>query len=66
MSEVERPEVVTEEHLEYLDDLRDSGVTNMFGATMYLTATFDLTKQEARQILSYWMTTFSERHKEEA
>ena len=29
---VEKPEYLTEEHLLYLDQLRESGVTNMFGA----------------------------------
>lgn len=66
MSEVKRPDLVTEEHLEYLDDLRDLGITNMFGASPYLVKEFDLTEQEARQVLSYWMTTFGERHKEKA
>ena len=65
MSEVERPDFVTEAHLEYLDDLRDSGVTNMFGAASYLVQAFGLTKQEARQVLSYWMKTFGKRRKEE-
>ena len=53
--------------LEYLDELRDSGVTNMFGARPYLQAEFrHLTTTEAGKILAYWMRTFSERHKEEA
>ena len=39
---VERPDIVTDEHLEYLDDLRESGVTNMFGAGSYLEDNFCL------------------------
>ena len=59
----ERPEIVEEEHLEYLDDLRESGVTNMYGARPYLLDAFpELTKEEAREILLYWMRSFSERH----
>ena len=58
----EKPEGVEEEHLEYLDDLRESGATNMFGAGSYVQDTFDLTRQEASTILSYWMETFSDRH----
>lgn len=76
MSVSERPEFVTEEHLKYLDALRESGVTNMFGAGQYLDNEFpDLIGEEhvgshssakARKILAYWMETFSERHGVEA
>lgn len=31
-----RPEIVTEEHLKFLDRLRESGATNMYGASPYL------------------------------
>ena len=59
----EKPEMMTEEHLEFLDELRESGETNMFGATPYLTDDFpELSKWDARAILSYWMRTFSDRH----
>jgi hypothetical protein len=61
MSTVERPEYVTDEHLEYLDDLRESGATNMFGAAPYLADAFEIDKKQAREILSYWMKTFGER-----
>lgn len=58
-----RPEIVTDEHLEYLDDLRESGETNMFGARPYLMGEFpELSNQEAQTILLYWMHSFSERH----
>jgi len=39
---IERPECVMDEHLDYLDELRDSGITNMFGAWPYLMSMFDL------------------------
>ena len=40
----------------FLNALRDSAVTNMFGATPYLLEEFpELSKQEARAILSEWM-----------
>lgn len=45
----------------FLDDLRESGVTNMLGAPAYLEA-LGLPKQEAMQAVSYWMQTFAERH----
>lgn len=58
-----RPEFVTDEHLEFLDSLRDSGVTNMFGAASYVQEEFpELSKDESREVLFYWMHTFSERH----
>lgn len=63
METVVKPEFVTEEHLVYLDDLRKSGVVNMFGADQYLRDEFGFTKQNASAILKYWMETFSERNK---
>lgn len=42
-------------HYIFLDDLRKSGVTNMLGATPYLTNIFDLTNREARYVLASWM-----------
>ena len=36
----------------YLEQLRRSGITNMFGATPYLMEEFDLDKKEAIKILS--------------
>ena len=59
---VERPAIVTEEHLEYLDDLRESGETNMYGAGPYLIEQFDVSREESYAILGYWMKTFAERH----
>lgn len=51
-----------EEYFLFLDVLRESGVTNMFGAGVYLEREFDFSKTEARAILAEWMNTFSERH----
>lgn len=53
-----RPEFVTDEHLRFLDELRESGEINMFGAAPYLADVFDLSQQEARKVLTYWMKTF--------
>jgi hypothetical protein len=50
---------VKPEHLRYLDVLRESGATNMYGARPYLMRTFsELTKADASAVLSYWMQTF--------
>lgn len=54
-----------EEAFKYLDNLRESGVTNMFGAGSYLEFEFGIDKREARQILTKWMSTFSQRHPQE-
>jgi len=51
--------VVKDMHI-FLDALRDSGVTNMFGAAPYLQKEFGLEKGEARQVLANWMQSFSE------
>ena len=48
-------EGVEKEMFIYLDELRDSGVTNMFGAAPYLQREFGLEKREAREILAKWM-----------
>lgn len=47
-----------QEYKEYLDELRESGETNMFGAGQYLQDEFGLTKQEGQQVLTHWMKTF--------
>lgn len=57
-----RPECVEDEHLDYLDELRESAVTNMLGAGPWLERDFGLDRDTARQVLRYWMATFGERH----
>lgn len=47
---------------EFLDELRESGVTNMFGATPFIVDEFDVTNAEARKYLVTWMETFHIRH----
>lgn len=56
------PEGLTEEHLTYLDELRESGETNMFGASPYLEGEFGLNRRDAKAYLIHWMETFGERH----
>jgi len=51
-----------EEYLQYLDALRESGDTNMFGAAPYLVREFGMEIGQARAVLRTWMETFSERH----
>lgn len=49
----------TNEYWIYLEDLRRSGVTNMFGATPYLIEEFGLEKREASEILADWMRNYN-------
>jgi len=44
----------------FLNDLRDSGVTNMFGAAPYLQKEFGIDQKSAREVLANWMQSFSE------
>jgi hypothetical protein len=43
------------EYFEYLNELRNSGTTNMFGAGPYLQDEFQLNREEARMIIVEWM-----------
>jgi hypothetical protein len=52
-----------EEMFVYLDNIRETGKINMFGAAPYLQDAFGLSRYEARDILLEWMDTFSESHK---
>jgi len=47
---------------EFLDNLRESGVTNMFGAGPYVESTFGVSRHEARDLVVQWMKSFSTRH----
>ena len=43
---------------EYLEDLRESGETNMFGATSYIVETFEISKSMAKKFLLDWMESY--------
>ena len=59
---MERLSFVQDEHLEFLDDLRESGATNMFGARLYLMEEYpELSWKDAGNVLSYWMETFGDK-----
>jgi hypothetical protein len=62
MTKIERPAIVTDEHLLFLDDLRESGVTNMFGCSPYIQDEFSVSRADAKTIAIYWMQSFGERH----
>lgn len=58
---IQRPPIVTDEHLEYLDDLRESGAVNMFASGLYLRKKFGLSREDAKIIWKYWAESFEER-----
>ncbi len=47
-----------EEVFTYLDELRDSGKTNMFGARPYVMNEFGFDKKKSNDLVSKWMTSF--------
>jgi len=49
-----------EDVFEYLEELRESGETNMFGATGYLVETFEISKNMARKFLLDWMESYND------
>lgn len=60
---MEKPDRLHDDHLEFLDELRDSGDTNMYAAGSWLSDEFpDLSRNDTKAILRYWMKSFSERH----
>jgi hypothetical protein len=48
------------EAMEYLNELRISGATNMFGAAPFVEADFGVTRKEAIRLLTLWMENFNE------
>lgn len=42
----------------YLNDLRDSGVTNMFGASKYIEREFNMSRSESTKVLVKWMENY--------
>ena len=60
-----RPAICDDKHLDYLDALRESGITNTYGSPRYLQDTYGLNKKDAFTIVQFWMDTFSERHPKE-
>jgi len=49
-----------EEYYAYLLDVRDSGICNMMEAPRLLSAEFNLSKKQARDIFIAWTETFNE------
>ena len=55
-----------QEVFQFLNGLRDSGATNMFGARSYIQEEFpNLSQQEATSLLALWMDNFQSNGKYE-
>jgi hypothetical protein len=53
----DKAEFITERHIQFLEDLRDSCAINMMGAAPYLQEEFGCSSRDAHKILFYWMKT---------
>ncbi len=52
-----------EEVYQFLDNLRESGVTNMFGAGPYIQQEFpEVSRYESHRLLNKWMVDWNKRH----
>jgi hypothetical protein len=59
MNNTRKTTVQERQVMEYLNVLRNSGDTNMFGATPYITSKFGISSSEARAILALWMKNYN-------
>ena len=59
--ETEMDDVTQDEVNMYLDMLRESGATNMYGAAVYIQAQFNIDRKTANKMLFEWMRTFADR-----
>ena len=61
MHKIQHPsEADLRNYFEYLDELRDSGITNMFGAVPYLMSNSELDKRDANYVMNLWTSSFVE------
>jgi hypothetical protein len=60
MAKTELTENELFEAFEYLDELRESGVTNMFGAPAYVESDLGWTKKQSMDAAMLWMSTFDD------
>ncbi len=48
------------EYFIFLNVLRESGITNMFGAVPYMVKQCEMDARLARKVLAHWMENFAE------
>jgi hypothetical protein len=63
MANVKADNPKDQQYFDYLEKLRQSGVTNMYGAATYLIASYGMTKERAIKILTDWMQAHTETRK---
>ena len=51
---------MVDEVFQYLEDLKESGITNMFGAHRYVMDEFDISKLMTIKFVSTWMETYKD------
>ena len=51
--------IILDEWMSYLDELRESGRTNMLGAGSFLVEEYGLKPRDARKVVQYWMENFN-------
>lgn len=54
----DRPEIVTDEHIAFLCDLRDLHNCNMLTSAAYIENRFKLSRSDADIIVKYWTDSF--------
>lgn len=59
MNNTRKTTVQERQVMEYLNVLRNSGETNMYGATPYITSEFGISSSEARTLLALWMKNYN-------
>lgn len=50
-----------DKYFAYLEELRDSGEINMWGASPYLEKEFGLNRREAKDVFLAWIRTFNKK-----
>ena len=60
MAYIKADNETTQEMFDYLEDLRQSGETNMFGAAPYLEQEFSISHKDAGKVLTDWMEAHSD------
>mgnify|MGYP003148047017 CR=1 FL=1 len=50
-----------DEYFQYLEDLKESGETNMYGAAPHLRREFGLNRKESHDILEEWMGSYKDK-----
>ena len=49
-----------DKYFDFLEELRESGITNMFGAVPFIKEEFGISEEEGKEILEKWFKSFNE------